>query len=144
MDASTQIVFACFAMALLVTVVTVRLFIVRVGEFKAKRIRPQEAATSIQVAQKLQSVQASDNFRNLFEVPVLFYLLCALVVASNNATHLFAVGAWAFVVLRYGHSFIQCTYNNVMHRFACFATSSLILLALWIALAIVSAAKSAA
>jgi len=131
-------------MAILVTVGTVRLFIVRVGEFKAKRIQPQQAATSILVAQKLHSVQASDNFRNLFEVPVLFYLLCALVLASNNSSLFFVVGAWAFVALRFGHSFIQCTYNNVMHRFACFATSSLILLAMWVALTIVSAAKSTA
>ena len=123
-------------MVLLVLAVGVRMFIVRVGEFKAKRIRPQDAATSLQVAQKLQAVQASDNFRNLFEVPVLFYVWCALVIATQQANLYFAVGAWAFVVLRVGHSFIQCTYNKVMHRFACFATSSLILLLLWCALAI--------
>jgi hypothetical protein len=143
MAASMQIVLACFAMVLLVTVVTVRLFVVRVGEFRAKRIRPQEAATSIQVAQKLQSVQASDNFKNLFEVPVLFYLLCAIVLATNNSTLLLAVGAWLYVLLRVAHSFIQCTYNNVMHRFACFAASSLVLLAMWVVLAIEVASKSA-
>lgn len=136
MTTSAQIVLACFAMAVLVSIVTVRLFVVRVAEFKAKRIRPQEAATSLQVAEKLQSVQASDNFRNLFEVPVLFYLLCAVILATKSATLPFAIGAWLFVLLRFAHSFIQCTYNNVMHRFAFFAASSLLLLVLWVVLAI--------
>jgi hypothetical protein len=143
MNASTQIVLACFAMVVLVAVVTVRLFVVRVGEFKAKQIRPQEAATSIQINQKLQSVQASDNFKNLFEVPVLFYLLCSVVLVTNKSSLLFVAGAWAFVLFRFGHSFIQCTYNNVMHRFGCFAISGLVLLAMWVALAIQLVAKTA-
>lgn len=136
MNPSTHIVLACFALVALVAMVTVRLFLVRVGEFKAKRIRPQEAATSLQVAEKLQSVQASDNYRNLFEVPVLFYALCAVVLATDRSNDLFAAGAWVFVLLRFGHSFIQCTYNNVMHRFAAFAGSSLVLLALWAVLVV--------
>ena len=143
MTPSTQIVLALFAMIILVTVVTVRLFVVRVDEFKEKRIRPQEAATSLQISQKLQSVQASDNFKNLFEVPVLFYLLCSIVLATNKSTLLFAVGAWVFVLLRTAHTFIQCTYNDVMHRFACFAASSLVLLAMWVLLAVEVASKSA-
>jgi hypothetical protein len=143
MTASTHIVLACFAMVVLVAAVTVRLFVVRVGEFKAKKIHPQEAATSLQVAAKLQSVQASDNFRNLFEVPVLFYLLCAVAIATNNASGLFAIGAWLFVVLRAAHSVIQCTYNNVMHRFAFFALSSLVLLTLWLVLAVAVVSKNA-
>ena len=144
MNAPTQIVLACFAMVVLVATVTVRLFVVRVGEFRAKRIRPQEAATSIQVNQKLQSVQASDNFKNLFEVPVLFYLLCSVLLATNESNLFFVAGAWVFVLLRFTHSFIQCSYNNVMHRFTCFAISGLVLLAMWGALVIELVAKSAA
>jgi hypothetical protein len=143
MNASTQIVLACFVMVVLVAVVVVRLFVVRVGEFKTKRIRPQEAATSIQVTQKLQLVQASDNFKNLFEVPVLFYLLCAVLLATNESSLFFVAGAWAFVLFRVAHSCIQCTYNNVMHRFACFAISGLVLLVMWVALVVKLAAKSA-
>lgn len=143
MNAFTQIVLACFAMVVLVAVVAARLFLVRMGEFKAKRIRPQEAATSIQIGQKLQSVQASDNFKNLFEIPVLFHLICVVLLATNQSSLLFAAGAWAFVLFRFGHSFIQCTYNNVMDRFGCSAMSGLILLAMWVALVIQLVAKSA-
>lgn len=142
MNASTQIVFTCFAMVVLVAIVAVRLFVVRVSEFKTKRIRPQEAATSTQVTKKLQLVQASDNFNNLFEVPILFYLLCSVLLATNESSLFFVAGAWAFVLLRVAHSYIQCTYNNVMHRFACFATSSVVLLAMWFTLVIELAAKN--
>ncbi|TDM05444.1 MAG: hypothetical protein C4K60_11735 [Ideonella sp. MAG2] len=144
MNASTHIIFACFAMVALVAVVAVRMFVVRVAEFKQRRIHPQEAATSILAGQKLQAVQASDNFKNLFEVPVLFYLLCSVLLATNNSSNGYVAGAWVFVLFRGAHSYIQCTYNNVMHRFACFAISSLVLLAMWVGMVIELAAKRAA
>ena len=37
------------------------------------RIRVETEATSVKMAARLENVQAADNFRNLFEVPVLFY-----------------------------------------------------------------------
>ena len=41
----------------------------------------------------------------------------------------FALGAlaWLYVALRYAHSAIHCTYNRVMHRFAVFIASMLVL-----------------
>ena len=40
--------------------------------------------------------------------------------------------AWLFVVLRSIHSFIHTTYNTVIHRFAIFVASSLVLLGMWV------------
>jgi len=42
--------------------------------------------------------------------------------------------AWAYVGLRYIHSFIHITYNRVLHRFAVFVFSSVVLFALWVRL----------
>lgn len=122
---------ACLAMVALVAVVGTRMLIVRVSEMKEHRIHPQSIATSTKAASRFLNVQAADNFRNLFEVPVLFYALAAIAVALGDVPTWLVVGAWSFVVLRYIHSFIQCTYNKVMHRFAVFGCSFVLIVVLW-------------
>ena len=118
-------------MVLLVSIVGLRLLAVRVGEMRAKRIHPQAASNSLQVAAWLERVQASDNFKNLFEVPVLFYTLVAVALAVGHTPGWLATGAWCFVLLRYGHSAIHCSYNKVLHRFLVFTLGLMLLAGLW-------------
>ncbi|MHB8622202.1 MAG: MAPEG family protein [Sulfuricaulis sp.] len=127
----TSIVFPCLAMVGITAVVWLRLYFERIGEMRSKRIRPQTIATSRQAGDILKNTKASDNFRNLFEVPVLFYVLCLLALDLQAVTPLLLGGAWVFVALRALHSFIHCTYNRVMHRFPVYVLSTLILFALW-------------
>lgn len=138
MNASGPLVLSCTAMVLLTGIVAVRMLQARLHEMKTNRIHPQTVANSRQAAEKYQQIQASDNYRNLFEMPVLFYLLCAVVLALNKADSFYGVGAWAYVLLRYTHSYIHVTYNKVMHRFAAFASSSAVLAVLWVRLALQS------
>lgn len=123
---------ACLALVLLTFVVGGRLLYTRVSEMKEKKIHPQKAATSLQMAAQLVNVQAADNFRNLFEVPVLFYALVAVALATHHTPGWLVVGVWAYVALRVVHSFIHCTYNKVMHRLLAFLTSFGLLVALWV------------
>jgi len=116
--------------------VWVLMFVRRVGEMRARRIPPQDIATSQQAASLLRNVQAADNFRNLFELPVLFYVLCIALYVTRSASHAFVLGAWVFVCARVLHSLIHCTYNRVMHRFAAYLIGGLVLFAMWIAFAI--------
>jgi hypothetical protein len=132
MTPAYSLALACVALALLTSLVAVRMLVVRVGEMRRRRIHPQQIATSAQATDKLQSIQVSDNYRNLFEMPVMFYALCALLLATGSATAFFAAGAWLYVLLRCAHSVIHCTYNRVMHRFAVFATSFVVLLVMWV------------
>lgn len=122
---------SAYAMVLLSFAVAMRLLYVRVQEMKEKRIHPQATSTSLQSAARLQDVRASDNFRNLFEVPVLFYALVACAAAVSHVPGWLVVGAWLFFALRVAHSVIQCTYNNVMHRFSVFLLGFGVLVALW-------------
>ena len=124
------------AMVALTAVVWARLYVQRIGEMRRRHISPGELATARQAASRLQDVTAADNFRNLFEAPVLFYVLCvALYVTHRQGAVLLAL-CWLFVVLRAVHSAIHCTYNNVMHRFLVYVTSTLLLFGLWAWLAI--------
>ena len=132
----TAIVFPAIALVALTAIVWVRLYVDRIGELRRRRIDPQSLATSAMAGQALQKVQAADNFRNLFEVPVLFYALCALLATAQNVSSFFVVGAWLYVALRRIHSFIHLTYNRVMHRFAVYVSSTLVLFVLWAALGV--------
>ncbi len=122
------------AMVALSFVVLGVMFSRRVAQMKRDRIHPQAVATSKQAAERYSDVAPADNFRNLFEMPVLFYL--AVVVAAQTGqtgTTVLAL-AWAYVGLRVVHSAIHCGYNKVMHRFRAFALSVFVLLALWVVL----------
>lgn len=65
---------------------------------------------------------------------MLFYAWAALVIATGHATAALATRAWVYVALRVVHSLIHCTYNKVVHRFAMFIASLVVLIGLWIAL----------
>ncbi len=119
------------AMALLTFLVWLRMFQVRVGEMRRLRIHPQSVATSQQASAKFVDTRAADNFRNLFELPVLFYVALGVAHAIGASDAPTLALAWAFVVLRALHSVIQCGYNRVMHRFMAYAAGGFVLWALW-------------
>lgn len=70
----------------------------------------------------------SDNLKNLFEIPTLFYALALYLYAVEqvDAPHLAA--AWVFVLFRVLHSAVHCTVNVVIVRFWLYCASTL---ALW-------------
>lgn len=76
------------------------------------------------------------NFVNLFEMPVLFYVLCLALYMTHNVSETLLALAWIYVALRVVHSLIHVTYNKIMHRFFVYALSSFLLLAMWIIFAI--------
>jgi len=119
------------AMAALTFVVWWRMYFTRIAQMKRERIHPQSVATSAQAAAKLTDSRAADNFRNLFELPVLFYLAIVVAAQTGLATTTVLALAWLFVVLRIAHSWIQCTYNKVMHRFYVYVTGGMVLWVLW-------------
>jgi hypothetical protein len=124
------------AMVALTFVVLMTMYRRRVAQMKRERIHPQAVATSAQSAAMLTDSGPADNFRNLFELPVLFYfalVVCAITGLDDTAT---LALAWAFVAARALHSAIQCSYNKVMHRFRAYLLGAAILLALWVRVAI--------
>ena len=105
----------------------------RVREMRSKRIHPQAISTSLKMAAQLQDVQAADNFRNLFEVPVLFYVLVAVAIATRYVPDWLVLCAWLFFALRTLHSLIHCTYNRVYHRLAVYLASFGLIVGMWVA-----------
>ncbi|MGH8640636.1 MAG: MAPEG family protein, partial [Burkholderiales bacterium] len=105
------------AQVVIVALVAGRLYATRIAEMRARRIHPQAIATSRTAAGVLQDIVAADNFRNLFEVPVLFFAVCCALAITDTVTPAQLALAWVFVGLRAAHSLIHVTYNRVTHRF---------------------------
>ena len=95
------------------------------------RIDPQELASRELLAGKLKNVSAADNFSNLLEIPVLFYVLCILIFVTSQISIFFLSAAWAFVALRVLHSIVHITYNRVTHRWVLYMLSTILLFAMW-------------
>ena len=103
----------------------------RLGELRSRRIHPQQVATAKQMGETLQNVQSADHFRNLFEVPVLFYALCGFLAITKLTTLLLLACAWGYVVLRAAHAYIHLTSNKVVRRFQVFVASTIVLYVMW-------------
>ena len=119
------------ALVFLTGFVWLRLGSDRLTELRARRIHPQQVATSKQMGETLQNVQSADHFRNLFEVPVLFYALCGFLAITKMTTLFLLACAWGYVVLRALHTYIHLTHNKVVRRFQTFVASTLLLYVMW-------------
>jgi len=125
------------AMALLVFLVWCRMYLTRVREIRQRRIHPQALATRASARTELtDSIRVADNFANLFELPVLFYVAVLVLFVSDRVDGLYLALAWAFVALRVVHSLIHTTYNRVMHRFLVYVASAVPLWAIWMRIAV--------
>ena len=125
------ILFPALAMVALTIVVWFRMYTSRVAEMRRERIHPQSVATSAQMAARITDTRASDNFRNLFELPVLFYVALLVLAWTGHVTPVTLLLAWLFVALRVLHSAIHCTYNRVVHRFYAYLAGGVVLWVLW-------------
>ena len=136
MNLDAAIFTPAIAMVALTAVVWLRMLSDRVGEMRARKIHPQQVATPRLVAQKLENLQSADNFRNLLEVPVLFYVLCGFLAITKLTSVLLLACAWGYVVLRAYHSYIQLTHNTVMRRFQVYVASCIVLAVMWVVFAV--------
>jgi hypothetical protein len=119
------------ALALLTGFVWLRMGSDRLAELRSRRIHPQQLATSKQMSETLQNTQSADHFRNLFEVPVLFYALCGFIAITRLTTLFLLACAWGYVVLRAAHAYIHLTHNKVVRRFQTFVASTIVLYVMW-------------
>lgn len=67
----------------------------------------------------------SDNLKNLFEIPVIFYALALYLFATGSVDGTYVAAAWVFALFRALHSAVHCTVNVILVRFALYSVSSL-------------------
>lgn len=125
-----EILYPVFAMAVLTMFVSIILLIKNIRATLAKRVSLKFFAL-YQGEAPDDLLQARDHYKNLFELPVLFYLLCLLIYIIDVTTPTDVFLAWSFVLSRIIHSYIRATTNWVPHRFKAFIIGFLILFLHW-------------
>ena len=76
------------------------------------------------------------TYMNLLELPVLFYVACALMLVTGKFDGIQVALAWVFVLTRYVHAFVYIGFNYVPLRLAAFLAGSVTLGVLWIRFAL--------
>ena len=128
------------AMFLLTFVVWLVMYFQRFRYMVATKIEPQSIATPETISELLPERvnRPSDNLKNLFELPVLFYSACGISIALQVSDNMLIIMAWSFVLLRTLHSAIHCTVNHVMARFVAYLLSSIVLFVMLVRIAILA------
>ncbi|RQO61887.1 hypothetical protein DBR47_07135 [Paucibacter sp. KBW04] len=127
---STTIFLPALALMLWTLLVLVQVPIRRFAAFFRKRVAVQDFRYGESENVPVDVALPNRIFMNLVEVPVLFYALTFIAFASNQVDARTLGMAWVYVALRLAHSLIYFSYNHVIHRFAVFASSNLVLLAM--------------
>ena len=107
------------ALMVLTAVVWVYLYAVRIPAMKRAR-RPVQTYTSPDKVIDTLPERANfpaNNFKNLFELPVLFYALCLYLYVAGRVDIYYVYLAWTFFAFRVAHSAVHCTFNRVILRF---------------------------
>lgn len=117
------------ALILLTVIVWTVMYWRRLGYIIANRINAQELTIPEKGAAIIPEAVnwPAYNFRNLFELPVLFYALCLFIYVTGMVDAVYVNSAWVYVALRAGHSLIHCSINIVRLRFALYALSTAVL-----------------
>ena len=122
--------YAMFAMVLLTFAVAFRLLFLRIKALKSSQVRISQFRLNTG-EMPADITQATRNYSNLFEVPVLFYVAGTIAIAMDVESPTMVSFAWGFVLARLVHSWIHLTYNNVAHRLWAFLAGNVCILVIW-------------
>jgi hypothetical protein len=117
-----------FATILLTIVVWVYMYIRRINFINKNKIKPEQMrpADFARISPPAIS-NPSDNLKNLFEIPTIFYALSLYLFVTKQVDTVYITAAWIFFVFRVFHSSIHCTFNAILPRFYCYLFSCLVL-----------------
>jgi hypothetical protein len=115
-----------FATMFLTLCVWVYMYIRRIRFIRSNKLSAKELSPVIFAQLSPPEVaNPSDNLKNLFEIPVLFYALALYLFSMNQVDALYVTVAWVFVAFRVLHSVVHCTFNLIMLRFALYLIATL-------------------
>jgi hypothetical protein len=70
----------------------------------------------------------SDNLKNLFELPTVFYAVVLYLYLTHSVDTIYLAAAWVFFLFRVLHSAVHCSFNYIPLRFVLYVISAA---ALW-------------
>ncbi len=132
---ATSLMSPVFVQVLLTFCVVIWLGRTRAQSLSASRTSPD--AKDVALGQHKWSdaaKQASDNFKNQFEMPMLFFAGVAFALILRKTDYILVALAWVFVISRVIHALIHLGPNVVRIRALVYLIGVVSLLAFWIAL----------
>jgi hypothetical protein len=130
----TLILYPAFAMVALTLAVLLRMRSLRFAAVRRGEVSIQFFRAYPEGVEPEPLRVISRHYVNLFEMPVLFYVVVVMVYVTQQVNLGMVAGAWLYVALRYGHSFVHLTSNHVVARFTLYFASTTVLALLWGAL----------
>jgi hypothetical protein len=125
-------IYPMFAMVLLTAFVLATLFRSRVGAVRkgflsAAYFRIYQGETEPE-----SSAKPARHFVNLFEAPVLFYVVCLAAMITHFTGIAMQVLAWIYVAARVVHAYVHLGGYRLRHRMRAYFFGWGVLLAMWI------------
>ena len=77
-----------------------------------------------------------NNFDNQFQVPTLWYAVCALLLVTGKVDWIFVALSWLILLTRLVHSYVHTGTNDVPPRMRAFLASFAFVLLMWVWLAL--------
>jgi hypothetical protein len=108
-----------FGTVFLTLIVWVYMYIRRISFITSRNLSQKDLAVPGALAQiSPPSVSnPSDNLKNLFEIPIIFYALVLYLFITNQVDAIYVNAAWIFFIFRALHSAVHCTFNLIILRF---------------------------
>ena len=129
------LLFPAAAQALLTLAVLIYLAPVRARSMRQARQQLDDEEVRIGRNRWSQEAQkVSNNYRNQFELPVLFYAVIAYAMILGQGDALMVGLAWAFVASRIVHAAIHIGPNVIAWRAPAFLAGAVALSAMWVVL----------
>ena len=116
-----------FATMFLTLLVWVYMYVRRISFITKTKLTPEALAIPGELARlsPAEVSNPSENLKNLFEIPVLFYGLALYLFVTKQVDSTYVIAAWVFVGFRALHSAVHCTVNIVLLRFYLYLFSTL-------------------
>ena len=120
------------ALALWTHLIWAWMYATRLPAMRKAKMRPDSLAPrGEQMSQLPPEVRwKADNYNHLMEQPTVFYAVAISLAVLGDASSITLSLGWAYVALRVLHSLVQTLVNKIELRFALFALSSLVLIAM--------------
>lgn len=132
----TSILVPVFTLALWTSCVLLLIPIFRIRAGLRREIKPDDFKYGESAMVPPRVSLPNRNYMNLLELPVLFYVVCLIILFTGITSPAMVGVAWGYVALRMVHSLVHLTYNHVIHRLVVFASSNVVLIVLWVLAAV--------
>lgn len=126
-----NVLYPAFVMFALTAFVQIKLGMKRMSAVRGGRIDPKYYKTYQGGEEPPDLAVYSRHLINLYEAPLLFYVIVIIASVTGQAGIVPIVLAWSYALLRIAHSYVHLGSNKILLRFRLFLTSLLVLGALW-------------